>query len=141
MPLGALPTRDAVIVLLGVLLLARREGNSVAQLVASLPARHTASDRLKNFPTEQSRAILARFSTGNEVEDRHALEAVFGTAFGPVMAVDHTDGVRVTFSNGEIVHLRPSGNAPEFRCYSEAADATRAAQILATALELVKCLA
>ena len=137
-PLRALPTRDAMIVLLGVLLLARREAKTVAQLVASLPSRHTASDRLKNFPTEQSRAILARFSSGDEAADRRAIEAVFGAAFGPVAAVDHTDGVRVTFAGGEIVHLRPSGNAPEFRCYAEAANAARAVEIITTGLELVQ---
>ncbi len=27
----------------------------------------------------------------------------------------------MTFDSDEIVHLRPSGNAPEFRCYNEAA--------------------
>jgi phosphomannomutase len=61
-PLRALPTRDAVIVMLGVLLLARREGRSVSRLVASLPARFTASDRLQRFPTERgsrdSRPVL-----------------------------------------------------------------------------------
>ncbi len=31
----------------------------------------------------------------------------------------------MTFDSGEIVHLRPSGNAPEFRCYNEAASADR----------------
>ncbi len=138
--LRALPTRDAVIVLLGVLLLARREGKSVAQLVASLPPRHTASDRLKNFPTEQSRAVLARFSSGDEAEDRHALEEVFGAAFGPVALVNRIDGVRVTFASGEIVHLRPSGNAPEFRCYAEAADPARAAGIIRISLDLVQFL-
>jgi phosphomannomutase len=43
-----------------------------------------------------------------------------------VAAVDHTDGVRVTFASGEIAHLRPSGNAPELRAYTEAASAARA---------------
>jgi phosphomannomutase len=47
--LRALPTRDAVIVMLGILLLAKAQGKTVAQLAASLPARFTASDRLKEF--------------------------------------------------------------------------------------------
>jgi phosphomannomutase len=136
----ALPTRDAVIVLLGVLLLARREGKSVAQLVAALPARYTASDRLKNFPTEQSRAILTRFNSGDSSADRRALDAVFGAAFGPVAAVDRTDGLRVTFASDEIVHLRPSGNAPEFRCYAEASDPARAEEIIRISLDLMQCL-
>ena len=50
--------------MLGILLLARREGKTVAGLAATLPARFTASDRIKNFPTESSAAMLARFTTG-----------------------------------------------------------------------------
>lgn len=34
--------------------------------------------------------------------------------------MDSTDGLRITLDNGDIIHLRPSGNAPELRCYSEA---------------------
>ena len=37
------------------------------------------------------------------------------------VVVDMTDGVRMTFADGDIVHLRASGNAPELRCYAEAA--------------------
>jgi phosphomannomutase len=31
-----------------------------------------------------------------------------------------------TVKNDEIIHLRPSGNAPEFRCYTEADTESRA---------------
>ena len=30
------------------------------------------------------------------------------------------DGLRVHLNNGDIIHLRGSGNAPEMRCYVEA---------------------
>ena len=33
---------------------------------------------------------------------------------------------RVRFESGDIVHLRPSGNAPELRCYAEAASSEAA---------------
>ena len=135
--LRALPTRDAVIVLLGVLLLARREGKTVSTLAASLPARFTASDRLKNFPVAQSQAILRRFTTGSDAGDRAALAGVFGAAFGEVAAIDRTDGVRVTFASGEIVHLRPSGNAPEFRCYTEAGAQARANEINTVCMKIL----
>jgi len=46
--------------------------------------------------------------------------------------------VRVSFSNGEILHLRPSGNAPEFRCYTEAATPERAVELCERALELLR---
>jgi len=35
------------------------------------------------------------------------------------VSVDTTDGYRIEFENGNIIHLRKSGNAPEFRCYTE----------------------
>jgi phosphomannomutase len=38
-------------------------------------------------------------------------------------------------TSGEIIHLRPSGNAPEFRCYAEAGSHDRATEIVAIALE------
>ncbi len=135
--LPALPTRDAMIVILAVLLLARREGQTVAQLVAGLPPRFTASDRLKDFPTEQSQAILARFDTGDGATDRAALDRIFGANFGPSRSLDRTDGLRVELASGEILHLRPSGNAPELRCYTEAGSELRARTMNARVLSML----
>lgn len=45
---------------------------------------------------------------------------------GGVRGTDQTDGLRVRFQSGDIVHLRPSGNAPELRCYAEADSPERA---------------
>ena len=134
--LRALPTRDAVIVMLGILLLAKAQQKPVAQLAAGLPARFTASDRLKNFATEKSVAILAKFNSGSEVADKTAIEKMFGGICGAVASLNRTDGLRITFANEEIIHLRPSGNAPEFRCYAEATTDARAREI--TSLVLAK---
>jgi phosphomannomutase len=48
--------------------------------------------------------------------------------------------VRITFTNDEIIHLRPSGNAPEFRCYTEASTNDRAVTLNSLALEKLKSL-
>lgn len=136
--LRALPTRDAVILILSILLLARRERKTIAQLVEALPPRYTASDRLKEFPTEKSQAILDRFTTQDPAGDRQALEQVWKSEFGAVQNLDRTDGLRITFESGEIVHLRPSGNAPEFRCYTEAASEERAVAINRRCLERLR---
>ncbi len=136
--LRALPTRDAVIVMLGILLLAKAQKQTVSQLVATLPARFTASDRLKDFATEKSRAILAKFDSGSDAADKIEIEKMFGGICGKVSSLNRTDGLRVTFANEEIIHLRPSGNAPEFRCYAEAATAARAREITALALQTVR---
>jgi len=136
--LRALPTRDAVIVMLGILLTAKQRGKTVSQLVAELPGRFTASDRLKEFPTEKSRAIIAKFSSGDAAADHAAIEKVFGALSGSVARTDNTDGLRVSFANEEVIHLRPSGNAPEFRCYTEAASNERAISLNGLAMEELK---
>jgi phosphomannomutase len=136
--LRALPTRDAVIVMLGILLLAKAQGKKVSELAASLPARFTASDRLKNFATEKSAAILAKFNSGSEAADKAAIEKMFGGICGRVASLNRTDGLRVTFANEEVIHLRPSGNAPEFRCYAEAATDERAWEITTRALAKIR---
>ena len=43
----------------------------------------------------------------------------FGSSVGNLVSTDYTDGVRMIFDSNLIIHLRPSGNAPEFRCYTE----------------------
>ena len=42
--------------------------------------------------------------------------------------------MRMYFANGETIHLRPSGNAPEFRCYTESGSEERAEELLAKTL-------
>jgi phosphomannomutase len=127
-----------MIVMLGILLLAKAQGKTVSQLAAGLPARFTASDRLKDFATEKSVAILAKFNSGAEAADKAAIEAMFGTICGKVAGLNRTDGLRITFANEEIIHLRPSGNAPEFRCYAEAATDARAREITSLALAKIR---
>ena len=127
--LPALPTRDAVLVAVAILLAARDKGRPISALAAELPQRFTASDRIQNFPTELSQARLAALTSGDFDADKRAIEGVFGERFGAVAAIDTTDGVRVTFVSGEIAHLRPSGNAPELRAYTEAATPERAGEM------------
>jgi len=129
--LAPLPTRDAMIVALALLMLARERGLSLSATQALLPARYTASDRLKQFPTEKAKARIA------ELKDAAAIERLLGADFGKVAALDETDGLRITFESGEIVHLRASGNAPELRCYNEAASVERVAAMNKRCLEIL----
>ena len=55
--------------------------------------------------------------------------------FGAVTKIDALDGVRIFFDNGDIAHLRPSGNAPQLRIYSVADTQERAAEIVAMAIQ------
>jgi phosphomannomutase len=51
--------------------------------------------------------------------------------FGPIARLNYTDGVRITFENGEVAHMRPSGNADELRIYAVADSLARAEAITA----------
>ncbi len=113
--LSALPTRDAILPQLALLALSIRQKKLLSELVATLPQRYTASERVEHFPTAQSQEILAEIS--NSAEQR---ATIFPAAdYSAIVQMDTTDGLRMTFENGSIIHLRPSGNAPEFRCYVE----------------------
>jgi phosphomannomutase len=129
-----LPTRDPVIVILSVLAESVRRGAPVSALCASLPARVTASDRLKNFPAEIGQRKVAELVSGGGAR----IEAFFGSAFGSVKHIDTTDGLRITFETGCIVHVRPSGNAPELRCYTECDTEAEAVSLAGNVLELLE---
>jgi phosphomannomutase len=130
--LPALPTRDALLVHLAVILSARAQRCTVSQLLQSLPQRFTASDRLEAFPTALSKQRLA----GLVEAGASAIEQVF-PAFGAVRDISTVDGLRITFASDEVVHLRPSGNAPELRCYTEAGSEARAVELNQQALAVL----
>lgn len=135
--LAALPTRDAVLPMLAVLVEARRKGVSLSALQGELPPRFTFSERLKEIPTEDSNALLARLQEGSQSEILRRLTAMFGEVSGIASAYDTTDGLRITFVDGDVLHLRPSGNAPELRCYTESSTAERAAFLNVEVLAIV----
>lgn len=116
--LPPLPTRDAIIVALSVMMAAFHNEIAISELVQTLPARYTYSDRLKSFPTTLSQSKLAEFVSGDWQQDRENIQKAFPFISRPI-SVDSTDGVRISLENQDVVHLRPSGNAPELRCYTE----------------------
>jgi len=125
--LKALPTRDAV--LPAIMLLGAAASSAISNLVSALPERITASDRIKNFATERSKEILAYGAKNTE----NLLKAL-GLVDCNIENVNTTDGLRITLTDNRIVHLRPSGNAPELRCYAEADCATVAEQLVTQCL-------
>ncbi|MCP3852860.1 MAG: phosphomannomutase [Gammaproteobacteria bacterium] len=134
--LSALPTRDAIVVLLTILHNSVEQNISLSQLSSQLPQRYTYSDRVKNFATEKSQQLIARYSQGQEAENKANIETDF-PQFGPITTINTLDGLRITFNSGDIIHFRPSGNAPEFRCYSESDSIRRAEKINREALQKI----
>ena len=132
--LKALPTRDAVLPAI-MLLSATAGGKTVSELVDECTVRFSASDRIKNFATEKSKQIIHSY-TGNEA----ALLSQLGLEGVTVESVDTTDGLRMNLTGGDVVHLRPSGNAPELRCYAEAASHGKAVELVNKVLSNVRYL-
>ncbi|MCP3429496.1 phosphomannomutase [Opacimonas viscosa] len=132
--IAALPTRDALLPGILVLAAALAENASISQIVAALPQRFTESDRIKAFATEQSQAILARL-TNDSTELLNAM-----SLRDEVVDTNTVDGLRLTLTNGDIVHLRPSGNAPELRCYAESNTSAQAKKLVVAALEAIQTL-
>lgn len=122
--LTALPTRDAVLPLLSVLFAAKGAGKPLSGLKDELPPRYTAGGIIREFPTEIGQKIVKVLSENG----RETVNGLFAETFGPCAKIDLTDGCRMTFADGGVLHFRPSGNAPEFRIYTEystEADAVR----------------
>lgn len=129
-PLPRLMTRDSLLPIVATLIEARRAG-SLAARVAEEPPRFTVTDRLENVPSEDGKALVARLSEQDEL-------ARFLAPLGAIDRVERTDGLRVWLAGGDVVHLRPSGNAPEFRVYAEAASPAAAAARMEAAFALVR---
>lgn len=122
--LAPLIMRDCLLPLIAPMAAANTLKHPVSALVTALPKRFTAADRLQGTPTQASAQFLQDLSSDAEIR------ATFFEMSSPEVRTDVTDGLRVTFENGDIIHLRPSGNAPEFRCYTESFSPEAAAKLL-----------
>lgn len=163
--LKALPTRDAVLPLLGAIFAAREKRMTLIELFGTLPRRFSRAALLKNFPRLIGARIIARFSPADDRIENVAfgqagllimdaagqkldappsliqsLESIRATlqqffpgdhGLGPITRLNYTDGVRITFENGEVAHMRPSGNADELRIYAVADSLARAEAVIA----------
>lgn len=128
--LSALLTRDAILPILGVLFAAADSGLNLIDLFDRLPKRFSRAALLENFPRPLGLKIVASFSAAAAAQ-RLARFFTPELGFGTIVKVDCTDGVRVLFDNGDVAHVRPSGNADELRIYSVADTQVRADAIAA----------
>jgi len=127
-----LPTRDSFLPVLATLVLAAREKKSLSQVAAGFRLPFAAADRLENFPVETSAALMAHLRQSD------ANLAAFLAPISTVAAKSDIDGLRVTLEDRRIVHFRPSGNAPEMRCYVEAGTEDEATALLQAGLGLIR---
>lgn len=122
--LTALPTRDAMLPILCALGEIVAQGKPLAEIGAAFAFKAAASNRLQNVATDKSAAFVSRLQ-----RDEAYLSELMAP-LGGVAATNTRDGLRITATNGEIIHFRPSGNAPELRVYVEAVSPSRAADLL-----------
>ncbi|MGY5956341.1 Phosphomannomutase [Kosakonia sp. BK9b] len=129
--LKALPTRDAL--LPAVTVLVSSQHKKISQQLAELPPRYTSSNRLQNFSPARSVALRDKL-----VNDPARVLNACGLADARVVGQDMTDGVRLRLNNDDIIHLRPSGNAPELRCYAESASSDKADELVRVVLSHIE---
>lgn len=114
--LATLPTRDAFLPILNVLSLIGARQQPLSVSLATLIQRKTDSQRIQGVPTSRSNALLEYLKTHPEILAKWLNKSV------DALTIDTTDGLRFMFNDQDIVHLRPSGNAPELRCYTESSN-------------------
>lgn len=97
---------------------------------------------MRDVQFESGRTILLD-ADGIEIRDKDGLANQVGSIkqqlsrfftpprFGAIIRLNYTDGVRITFANGDVAHLRPSGNADELRIYAVSDTQARAEEIIA----------
>jgi phosphomannomutase len=134
--LEALPTRDALLPFLALLRNSLRLNLSLSSLRNEVELSFCSSQRLQNFATEKSKEILDKASGLDEIS--YWTSVWMDISGCEVKKIDKTDGLRFYFSDTFIIHLRPSGNAPEFRCYVEAPTSEQAENILRACLALME---
>lgn len=150
--LRALPTRDAVLPILCTLVSAAEKRLTLPELFAGLPKRFSRAALLRDFPRPVALRIIAHFSPTNPDVTEINLKTEFASGeanrlrkrlshffsedygFGDINTVNFLDGMRITFSSGEVVHIRPSGNADELRVYAVADTQQRADEIAVRAI-------
>jgi len=130
--LEPLPTRDSLMPILAVLALRAAEERPLSQIAVGFALPAAAGDRLENFPVETSAALMAELRSGA------GPLAAFLAPIGVPRKVSDIDGLRVTLEDASVIHFRPSGNAPEMRCYVEAADETAAVRLLEAGLARIR---
>jgi phosphomannomutase len=163
-PLTPLPTRDSILPILAALVGGQDAKVPLSTLWERLPARFGASGLKDNVPVNVSRSIMQALVPSGEVTEVRfgkdsVVEPTAGGAlypkevevwrdaartlaryftkdlgFGEIERLNVLDGARAYFSNGDVAHIRPSGNAPQLRIYANADSRERAEAIVAMGL-------
>jgi phosphomannomutase len=131
----ALPTRDCFLPILATLHAAASKRKPLSSVASGFRLPFAAADRLENFALEKSAALMAYLRASD------ANLATFLAPIGSVASASDIDGLRVMLADGRMIHFRPSGNAPEMRCYVEGPSEEAAKALLSQGLGLIRTFA
>lgn len=123
--LAALPTRDAMLPILACLSICKDKRVPLSALAAEIDFAVALSGRLEHVPQLKTAQMIATLSAGGS-----ALDADLFSRRGGVVAMNDSDGLRISLQDGSTVHFRASGNAPELRVYVEASEESAAEVLL-----------
>ena len=130
--LTALPTRDALLPILCVLFASTKAQTPLSQIVSKCNLNAASSARIENFASERSAQLMAWLAADS------ANIAQFIDGLGAVVKVNTIDGVQILLEGDAMVHIRPSGNAPEMRCYAEAPSLSQAKELVEAGLKRIE---
>lgn len=129
-----LTTRDALTPIIATIIESKNQKLKLSELLAKLPPRYTSSGLVKDFSPELADKKLTELKASSY----DFLKNEFAKIAGKPVLVNTTDGYRMEFENGNIIHLRKSGNAPEFRCYTESKTLLEAENLTYTCLKIIE---
>lgn len=113
-------TRDAGITTIKLLNIMKQTGETLQMLADKLPKYYTIKDKI-GCPGDLNDAILKK------AKDKYGH-----------YRIEDVDGLKVWFDTDSWLLFRPSGNAPEFRVFSESLDPHKSKKMIAEGLDLVK---
>ncbi|AEI96533.1 phosphomannomutase [Roseobacter litoralis] len=129
-PIPALLTRDCTLPIVMTLYAGRK---SIAARVSQEPPVVTIADRLQGLDPDKSKRLIEQW------QKYPAARAAFLNSLGKEeLRLDLMDGVRMILTDGDVIHIRSSKNAPELRLYLETKSHASAYALCSEALKLLK---
>lgn len=130
--LDPLLTRDSVLPILAMLSLRSLHKRPLSAIVQAYGLPASVSDRLANYSAEAGSAFMGY------LRGLPSNASTFLRGIGEVESVSDIDGLRIRLRDSRTIHFRPSGNAPEMRCYVEAATESAALDLLNAGMTRLK---
>lgn len=126
----ALPTRDAILPIVIAIIAASSKNQKLSAYFGQLPRRYTSSALLdisqlaanafRAMPPQEASSLITK-----QIKD---------DSLGKVKTINTTDGIRISFASGDVIHIRSSGNAPQLRIYTNSDTQKRADDLAASAV-------